>query len=143
MLTIFRYVGQEPVLFAGSVAENVARGRASMEEKPLLTLQEAMRLADQEDGAGLLQLGTCFGTKKLKEPSYQAVEGDVEMGKVDSEQQEGNEHHLDIVSSLISTSQGVCPTGTSYRPAPPATLTHSLRPSRRGTSRTWAREACW
>lgn len=94
---MIRYVGQEPVLFAGSVAENVGRGRASMEERPLLTLQEAMRQADQEDGAGL-QLGACWDTKKKdkeQQAAYQAVEGDLEMGKIGSSQQEGSLLYLD------------------------------------------------
>ena len=40
------FVGQEPVLFSGSVTENVIKGRADMAERPLLTLEEAMRLSD-------------------------------------------------------------------------------------------------
>jgi len=96
------YVGQEPVLFAGSVAENVGRGRASMEERPLLTLQEAMRQADQEEGAGLLQCKACCWTRDEKQAaSYQAVQGDVEMGKIGLVQSEGADE--DIVQACTAS----------------------------------------
>ena len=42
------YVGQEPVLFQGSVAENVARGRSQNIHEPLLSLEQAMALAHAE-----------------------------------------------------------------------------------------------
>jgi ABC-type lipopolysaccharide export system ATPase subunit len=43
------YVGQEPVLFSGTVAENIARGRKiNTDEKPLLTLEEAMIISEQK-----------------------------------------------------------------------------------------------
>jgi ATP-binding cassette subfamily B (MDR/TAP) protein 1 len=42
------YVGQEPVLFAGSVAENVGRGRSMNIHEPLLSLEEAMAKAEEE-----------------------------------------------------------------------------------------------
>jgi len=43
------YVGQEPVLFSGTVAENIARGRKiNTDEKPLITLDEAMVIAEQK-----------------------------------------------------------------------------------------------
>jgi hypothetical protein len=37
-----RYVGQEPVLFRGSIAENIAKGRASFGDKIALNLEEAI-----------------------------------------------------------------------------------------------------
>jgi len=45
------YVGQEPVLFQGSVQENIARGRQMNIDTPLLTLQEAMQKSEDEDRA--------------------------------------------------------------------------------------------
>ena len=38
------YVGQEPVLFVGSIARNVSLGRAGNEHEPVVTLDEAIRL---------------------------------------------------------------------------------------------------
>jgi ABC-type multidrug transport system fused ATPase/permease subunit len=38
------YVGQEPVLFSGSIAENIMKGRPGSEDHKLLTLQEVMLL---------------------------------------------------------------------------------------------------
>ena len=46
-----RYVGQEPVLFQGSVASNIARGRAEFGDVALLSLDEATIEADQEAAA--------------------------------------------------------------------------------------------
>jgi ATP-binding cassette subfamily B (MDR/TAP) protein 1 len=40
------YVGQEPVLFAGTVAENIAKGRVGALDQPLVPLAEAMHSAD-------------------------------------------------------------------------------------------------
>jgi ABC-type multidrug transport system fused ATPase/permease subunit len=42
------YVGQEPVLFNGSVASNIARGRSSNINEPLLDLNQAMTEAETE-----------------------------------------------------------------------------------------------
>ena len=40
------YVGQEPALFSGSVASNIAKGLPSQGNKPLLSLEEAMQISD-------------------------------------------------------------------------------------------------
>lgn len=40
-------MGQEPKLFQGSVSDNIAKGRASFGDKPLLSIEEASRLADE------------------------------------------------------------------------------------------------
>ena len=42
------YVGQEPVLFAGSVASNISKGRASFGDSPLLTIDEAIARSDAD-----------------------------------------------------------------------------------------------
>ena len=49
------YVGQEPVLFNGSVADNVAKGRAENMKAVPVSLEEAMR----EDGKGVACFGVC------------------------------------------------------------------------------------
>jgi len=43
------YCGQEPILFEGSVQDNVARGRQMNISTPLLSLQEAMQKSEDED----------------------------------------------------------------------------------------------
>ena len=45
------YVGQEPVLFQGSVADNIAKGRGGAEESAVLSVEDSMRLADAEHKA--------------------------------------------------------------------------------------------
>jgi ATP-binding cassette subfamily B (MDR/TAP) protein 1 len=42
------YVGQEPILFTGTVCSNVLRGRTMNVEEPLLTLNEALQEAEAE-----------------------------------------------------------------------------------------------
>jgi len=37
------YVGQEPILFVGSVASNIAKGRSNADDAALVTLQEVLR----------------------------------------------------------------------------------------------------
>jgi ABC-type multidrug transport system fused ATPase/permease subunit len=44
-------VGQEPVLFQGSVAENILRGHAGAEDDPLLGLEEALRVDETSEGS--------------------------------------------------------------------------------------------
>jgi ATP-binding cassette subfamily B (MDR/TAP) protein 1 len=43
------YVGQEPVLFTGSVADNIAKGRVDSLEQPVISLQEAMQNSDNAE----------------------------------------------------------------------------------------------
>jgi ATP-binding cassette subfamily B (MDR/TAP) protein 1 len=38
------YVGQEPVLFAGSIGENVAKGRSNMLNEKVLSLEEIIAI---------------------------------------------------------------------------------------------------
>merc|ERR1711871_117962 len=42
------YVGQEPVLFAGSVASNISKGRASFGDSELLSLDDAIARSDND-----------------------------------------------------------------------------------------------
>jgi ABC-type multidrug transport system fused ATPase/permease subunit len=44
----FSYVGQEPVLFKGSITDNIMRGRADADVDPVLSLEEAFVLAEKE-----------------------------------------------------------------------------------------------
>lgn len=89
------YVGQEPVLFQGTVAENVARGRSEAIREPLLTLDEAVAQAEAEQGgnASLKALIPCIPLRKgpAKDPqttsaSHAALPaseedaGDIELG---------------------------------------------------------------
>jgi ATP-binding cassette, subfamily B (MDR/TAP), member 1 len=93
------YVGQEPALFPGSVAQNVARGRSTNINEAMLSLDEAVLKTDAERG-GNIQLkalipclkldnvkthtastGDDSGTHQVlptSEPA--AVNGDVELG---------------------------------------------------------------
>jgi len=90
------YVGQEPVLFSGSVADNIARGRKiNTDEKPLLTLDEAMiiseqkrmqerqQLLDSDEGASnalCFWRATRLFPKAVKQNEDNAG-GDIELGK--------------------------------------------------------------
>eukprot|EP01035_Chromulina_nebulosa_P018834 gene18834-24615_t len=75
------YVGQEPVLFSGSIAENVAKGRATDIESRLLTLEEAMAASDLT--SGLFGKSKTSETKKgysLANVNDNDKAGDIEMG---------------------------------------------------------------
>jgi ATP-binding cassette subfamily B (MDR/TAP) protein 1 len=63
------YVGQEPVLFKGSVAENVSRGRPEVINEPLLTLEEAVAQTEIERGGhGTLKaMVPCLPLKKKED----------------------------------------------------------------------------
>ena len=50
------YVGQEPVLFTGSVAGNVAKGRIGSLDQPVVSLEDAMKASDDA------QRGFCAGS---------------------------------------------------------------------------------
>lgn len=47
------YVGQEPVLFSGSVASNISKGRASFGDSELLSLDEAIARSDEDVKTGV------------------------------------------------------------------------------------------
>mgnify|MGYP003353112585 CR=1 FL=1 len=49
MRSIIGYVGQEPVLFSGTIEQNIAKGRIDMEDSPLLTLEQAMHIDDSKN----------------------------------------------------------------------------------------------
>jgi ABC-type multidrug transport system fused ATPase/permease subunit len=75
------------VLFQGSVASNIARGRAEFAEAPLLSLDEVLRV---EDSNALAHLGCCKSKPgAVSSAEYQPVstgpvkegDGDVEMGE--------------------------------------------------------------
>jgi ABC-type multidrug transport system fused ATPase/permease subunit len=86
-ITCGRYVGQEPVLFQGSVAANIARGRADYGDTPLLSLAEATVVAEKEAAAtGKHRICDCrkgysllTGTESGA-PVSSAGEGDIELG---------------------------------------------------------------
>jgi len=73
------YVGQEPVLFAGSIAENVAKGRANMIESELVGLNQAERNFKEGACNCLTVCGDCCGTTHER---VNTGEKDVEMGKI-------------------------------------------------------------
>ncbi len=43
------YVGQEPALFKGTIADNISKGRKEYGNLPLLSLDDAMRVAEQKN----------------------------------------------------------------------------------------------
>ena len=65
------YVGQEPALFKGSITDNISRGRAGFGDVQLLSLEDAMRLADSESHVSLC--GTlCSSTTPSSAPDKYA-----------------------------------------------------------------------
>jgi ATP-binding cassette subfamily B (MDR/TAP) protein 1 len=77
------YVGQEPVLFSGTVAENIAKGRVDPLNQPASSLAEAMRSADnartgrRDDCCAASMCASQYGAVL---PSACDAEMDVEMG---------------------------------------------------------------
>ena len=45
------YVGQEPVLFTGTVQENIAKGRIGSLDEPVMPLEEAMKISDDGEAS--------------------------------------------------------------------------------------------
>ena len=68
------YVGQEPVLFSGSVNENIARGRAEL-EVALPTLQQVM--VQQQEGC----MSNCLRKTSKNSETKKSLEHDLENGK--------------------------------------------------------------
>jgi ATP-binding cassette subfamily B (MDR/TAP) protein 1 len=86
------FVGQEPVLFTGTVAENIAKGRVGALDQPVLPLAEAMK---QSDDSTVGYFDECCGpcTKKShqavatnEETAVVAAEGDIEMAPLATDQ---------------------------------------------------------
>ena len=69
------YVGQEPVLFKGSVMDNVGRGRPEAINEPLLTLDQAVAETEAEQGGNgtLKALVPCLSLKKATEEAQSAA----------------------------------------------------------------------
>ena len=65
------FVGQEPVLFSGSVSENVKKGRVDMVATPLLSLEEAMILSDAHRREQNKEKSYCNCCGKSKPGGYQ------------------------------------------------------------------------
>jgi ATP-binding cassette subfamily B (MDR/TAP) protein 1 len=80
------YVGQEPILFTGTVCSNVLRGRSMNVEEPMLTLDEALNEAEdeyaQEHPAAHWSSCLCIGCDNKhtlkKIPQEESQEKDVE-----------------------------------------------------------------
>jgi ABC-type multidrug transport system fused ATPase/permease subunit len=73
------YVGQEPVLFQGSVASNIAKGRAEFGDLPVLTLEQAMAEVDAEAVKTKTSAASKAGGSGYENVSQEA--GDIEMGQ--------------------------------------------------------------
>ena len=57
------YVGQEPVLFTGTVQENIAKGRIGSLDEPVISLEQAMKLSDEN------QVSMCVCCARLCGPA--------------------------------------------------------------------------
>eukprot|EP01034_Spumella_vulgaris_P039260 gene39260-48499_t len=76
------YVGQEPVLFTGSVADNIAKGRVDTQDDPVISLQEAMQERDKSLVALLPNFGC--GTAGAVKPTHSHVPAnDLEAGVIE------------------------------------------------------------
>jgi ATP-binding cassette subfamily B (MDR/TAP) protein 1 len=83
------YVGQEPVLFSGTVAENIAKGRVDPLNQPASSPAEAMRSADnartgrRDDCCAAYMCASQYGAVQ---PSACDAEMDVEIGPLGEDQ---------------------------------------------------------
>lgn len=71
------YVGQEPVLFQGSVADNIAKGRAEFGDTALLSLEEAMLESDRASksaSASTARTRTSKGSKDYSSVPVKTIE---------------------------------------------------------------------
>ena len=82
------YVGQEPVLFAGSVQDNIAKGREGSLDQPVKSLQEAMLLSDAAQKSPFdACTSLCAGASThVSVPVSDSAVKDVEMGNVHHQQ---------------------------------------------------------
>jgi ABC-type transport system involved in cytochrome bd biosynthesis fused ATPase/permease subunit len=71
-----RYVGQEPVLFTGSVRDNIAKGRVQSREGQYESVQEAMHRHEAQKHVAAL--GCC--ARSGDAARSRSDEGDIEMG---------------------------------------------------------------
>ena len=84
----FGYVGQEPALFKGTIADNINKGRKEYGKLPLLSLDEAMRVAEQNN-----EENNAYSCDKLcsrrseKGDAVSAEEVNVELGIPSSDEQ--------------------------------------------------------
>ena len=92
------YVGQEPVLFQGSVQDNIAKGREGSLDQPVMSLQEAMLISDakQESVCAHVTSSICGGSggthAALPVSDSSAVStGDIELGN----HHDGAHKHVD------------------------------------------------
>ena len=92
------YVGQEPVLFQGSVQDNIAKGREGSLDQPVMSLQEAMLISDakQESVCAHVTSSICGGSggthAALPVSDSSAVStGDIELGN----HHDGPRKHVD------------------------------------------------
>jgi ATP-binding cassette subfamily B (MDR/TAP) protein 1 len=76
------YVGQEPVLFSGTVAANIAKGRVA-QDQPLIPLAEAVRESWGEECCAAYLRASQYGAVQ---PSACDAEMDVEMGPLGEDQ---------------------------------------------------------
>ena len=69
------YVGQEPALFSGSVAFNISRGRAGLENDTMLSLDDVMKLADS---------GATLTSSDMRKNVVDDETGDLELGDINN-----------------------------------------------------------
>ena len=79
------FVGQEPVLFQGTIEENVGKGRVVNIHDTVMSLDDAMHAALKESGSSHANFaryvcGCSPYSPVHKDMSPQESEGDVEMG---------------------------------------------------------------
>jgi ATP-binding cassette subfamily B (MDR/TAP) protein 1 len=95
------YVGQEPVLFTGSVAENIAKGRIGSLDQPVMPLAEAMKVSDAAEVSCFTTCAArcgCAGKnahQTLPSGESGVVERDLELAPVSADQ--------DIVDACIAS----------------------------------------
>jgi ATP-binding cassette subfamily B (MDR/TAP) protein 1 len=94
------YVGQEPVLFQGSVADNIAKGRGGAEENAVLSVEDSMRQADAEHKAS--KTGCC-GAPAKPAPAVKTHNpvADLEVGISGSELRRGEMGRLDVDEDVM------------------------------------------
>jgi ABC-type multidrug transport system fused ATPase/permease subunit len=81
------YVGQEPALFKGSIAENISKGRKEYGNMPLLSMEDAMVVAEQKNKENNSNTCKLWDRQSAKGDAVSTEDVNVELGVPSSNEQ--------------------------------------------------------